>query len=295
MHGAQGQILDNGNGNVCFGVANGTPCKMVSLAWENDEISDKVSHIIRAESLKGTKVIDIPIPPDCIVVEVSLPNQESWPQHLNLSPDPTKIHIPIGLKTSSRGRAEKDFVMLSNRTKVIYCAHAIDLAFAITTWKSQGGTFDYIIALLENSTGAHCMISFELLYVMISRVRQTDRFRCFPMAMRHKTIEKLRRLRPKVSSIKWRKDVANKNGKWAPPISKDKTQHHSNVPKKCKASTALDKRKHDKWQKSSRAQEVKQKNNQQANHVPIPLIYVEKKKHCCSSNAKTLHCHQFIP
>ncbi len=37
---------------------------------------------------------------------------------------------------------------------MIYYAHAVDLAFAVTVWKCQKGTFDYIIALLEHSPGS---------------------------------------------------------------------------------------------------------------------------------------------
>ncbi len=34
-----------------------------------------------------------------------------------------------------------------------YYAHAVDLAFAITVWNCQGGTFDCIIALLKHTPG----------------------------------------------------------------------------------------------------------------------------------------------
>ena len=34
---APGQILDNGNGNVFRGIANGTPCRLFALTWDNVE------------------------------------------------------------------------------------------------------------------------------------------------------------------------------------------------------------------------------------------------------------------
>ncbi len=40
-------------------------------------------------------------------------------------------------------------VKVGTQESVTYYAHSVDLAFAITVWKCQGGTFDYIIALLE--------------------------------------------------------------------------------------------------------------------------------------------------
>jgi hypothetical protein len=46
---------------------------------------------------------------------------------------------------------QKEIVKVGTQESVTYYAHAVDLAFAITVWKCQGGTFDYIIALLEHT------------------------------------------------------------------------------------------------------------------------------------------------
>ncbi len=62
-----------------------------------------------------------------------------------------------------------------------YYAHAVDLAFAITVWKCQGGTFDYIIALLEH-TPASPTLTFEKLYVMFTRVKIACQFQCLPLS-----------------------------------------------------------------------------------------------------------------
>ncbi len=59
-----------------------------------------------------------------------------------------------------------------------YYAHAIDLAFAITVWKCQGGTFDYIIALLEHTPGSPTL-TFEKLYVMFTRVKMACQFNVY--------------------------------------------------------------------------------------------------------------------
>jgi hypothetical protein len=58
---------------------------------------------------------------------------------------------------------------------VTYYAHAVDLAFAITVWKCPGGTFKYIIALLEHTPGSPAL-SFENLYVMFTRVKKANNF-----------------------------------------------------------------------------------------------------------------------
>ena len=64
---------------------------------------------------------------------------------------------------------------------VTYYAHAVDLAFAITVWKCQGGTFKYIIALLEHTPGSPAL-SFENLYVMFTKVKEANHFQCLPLS-----------------------------------------------------------------------------------------------------------------
>ncbi len=61
-------------------------------------------------------------------------------------------------------------IRVSTQELVTYYAHAVDLAVAITVWKCQGGIFDYIIALLEQTPGSPTL-TFEKLYVMFTRVK----------------------------------------------------------------------------------------------------------------------------
>ncbi len=61
-------------------------------------------------------------------------------------------------------------VKVGTQESVTYYAHAVDLAFAITVWKCQGGTFDYIIALLKHAPGSPTL-TFEKLCVMFTRVK----------------------------------------------------------------------------------------------------------------------------
>jgi ATP-dependent exoDNAse (exonuclease V) alpha subunit len=75
------------------------------------------------------------------------------------------IQIPIGLTSRCK---KKDTV--GTQESVTYYAHAVDLTFAITVSKCQGGTFDYIIALLEHTPGSPTL-TFEKLYVMLTRVK----------------------------------------------------------------------------------------------------------------------------
>jgi hypothetical protein len=68
VQGGSGQVLDNVHGNVYFGVANGTACTMHSLAWDDPEDEENAHKAIQT-STKG-QVIDLPKPPDHIIVDI---------------------------------------------------------------------------------------------------------------------------------------------------------------------------------------------------------------------------------
>ena len=122
------------------------------------------------------QVIDLPKPPDHIIVDIKPIQGIKWPQGLNLSLNSNLIWIPIKLTS----QCEKK-VKVGTQESVTYCAHAVDLAFAISIWKCQGGIFDYIIALLEHSPGSPTL-TFEKLYAMFTRVKMTCKFWCLPLS-----------------------------------------------------------------------------------------------------------------
>ncbi len=80
------------------------------------------------------------------------------------------IRIPIGLTSQCKKK-----VKVGTQESVTYYDHAADLAFAITVWKCQGGTVDYILALLEHTPGSPTL-TFENLYVMFTRVKMACKF-----------------------------------------------------------------------------------------------------------------------
>ena len=207
VQGAPGMILDNCSGNVKYGIANGTPCTMVSLVWEDKLQEEKCLSDIQNHCVSGC--VKLSFAPDYIIVSVTPSISIPWPQSLNLSRNPGEIHIPIGY--AARSGKDKYNVRLCDGLKVPYIPHNVDLAFALTAWKCQGGTFDYIIALLEHSPGSS-PITFELLYVMTSRVREAKFFRCLPLSPLYNK-NKLRQLRPNIQATKWRMDIG-KDGYW---------------------------------------------------------------------------------
>jgi hypothetical protein len=73
VQGGSGQVLDNAHGNVHVGVANGTPCTMHSLAWDDPDDERTVLETI-AKSNPG-KVLICQRPPITLLL-TSSPNQE---------------------------------------------------------------------------------------------------------------------------------------------------------------------------------------------------------------------------
>jgi hypothetical protein len=104
VQGGSGQVLDNAHGNVYFGVANGTACTMHSLAWDDPEDKRDAHNTIRT-STPG-QVIDLPKPPDHIIVDIKPLKGIKWPHHLNLSPNSNLIEIPIGLTSQCKKKVK---------------------------------------------------------------------------------------------------------------------------------------------------------------------------------------------
>ncbi len=95
VQGCSGQVLDNAHGNVYFGVANGTPCTMQSFAWDDPDDERTALQTIAKSTLD--EVVDLPTPPDHIIVDIKPQPGTQWPTHLNLAPNSNLIRIPIGL------------------------------------------------------------------------------------------------------------------------------------------------------------------------------------------------------
>ncbi len=170
VQGESGQVLDNAHGNVYFGVSNGTACTMHLLAWDDPEDKQNAHKAMRT-STPG-QVIDLPKPPDHIKPVKGI----KWLRGLHVSPNSNLIRIMIRLTSLCKKKAK-----VGTQESVTYYAHAVDLEFAITVWKCQGGTFDFIIALLEHTAGSPTL-TFEKLYAMFTWVKMACQFRCLPLS-----------------------------------------------------------------------------------------------------------------
>ncbi len=168
VQGGTGQVLNSAHGNIYFGVANGTPSKMQSLAWDDSE-EERVAFQAISKSTPG-QVIDLPAPHDHITIDVKPQAGTQSPKHLNLAPDSNFIRILISSMSQCNKKAK-----VGTQESVTNYAHTVDLAFAIMVWKCQGGTFGYIIALLEHSPDSPAL-TFDKLYVMFTRVKEANYF-----------------------------------------------------------------------------------------------------------------------
>jgi hypothetical protein len=89
VQGGSSQVLDNAHGNLYFGVANGTAYTIHLSAWDDQEDKENAHKAIET-STKG-QVIDLPKPPDHIIVDIKPVKGIKWPQSLNLSPNSNLI------------------------------------------------------------------------------------------------------------------------------------------------------------------------------------------------------------
>ncbi|KAF4041899.1 hypothetical protein GN244_ATG05935 [Phytophthora infestans] len=58
--GAPARVLDNMNGNVGWGVANGSSCKYLSLAWGDEDMRRQVEALIQCARQIKEDVVDLP-------------------------------------------------------------------------------------------------------------------------------------------------------------------------------------------------------------------------------------------
>jgi len=213
VKGGSSQIRDYGNGNVEWGVANGTFCRMVSLAWDDPD------------------VIDLPQPPDVINVQLDMPNGETipattWPPDNNLETEwvvgseGLRLHkcsviIPVGLIAHNQGKYTIKLArtLLPSTIELKYTQLAVELALVMTVWKAQGATLKRVLLFLEGVPGAPKWL-FDHLYVGTSRVRFAHLLRCLPLSagFRKSTIKALQ---PNVNTTKWRMDIGQ-DGLWHP-------------------------------------------------------------------------------
>jgi hypothetical protein len=190
----------------------------------------KNAHKAIRTSTKG-QVIDLPKPPDHIIVDIKPVKGIKWPQGLHLSPNSNLIQIPIRLTSWCKKK-----VKVWTQESVTYYAHAVDLALPLLFGNVKGALLK-IIALLEHTPRSPTLTSKKI-YVMFTRVKLACQFCCLPLSPALNKA-KLYHLRPKVLATKWRMDI-DERGYWTPHVSNSPAL---SVPKTSKTVAAHKKRK----------------------------------------------------
>ncbi|KAF4147054.1 PIF1-like helicase, partial [Phytophthora infestans] len=224
--GGNSQILDNGNENVEWEVANGTMCKMVSLAWTKPENTEAVLDYLNTISAHAGDVIDLPYAPDYVNVQlVTLQGDvvpaTTWPPQNNLETnwilDKTgrktqkfSIIIPIGLVAHNKEKYTVKLArtLIQKQIEIKYEQVAVELALVMTIWKAQGATLRRVLLYLEGIPGAPKWL-FDHIYVGTSRVRLTRLLRCLPPSPGFRK----KRLKRATAQSKWVMDIGE-DGYW---------------------------------------------------------------------------------
>ncbi|ETN07132.1 hypothetical protein PPTG_13528 [Phytophthora nicotianae INRA-310] len=196
--GAPGQVLDNNNDNVSWGVANGTSCRMHSLAWEDRLKRDQVRRIVDEARLITSDVIDLSFPPDFINIQLvkvdgDLRTDEDWPCENNLESEfvettsgrsyKKSIIIPVGIAKNPQRKStvKLGFGVLDKPVEMEFIQHAVDQAQVMTVWKAQGATLKRVVLNLEPIRATAPKWKFEHIYVGMSRVTSVSNLRCMPL------------------------------------------------------------------------------------------------------------------
>ncbi len=116
---------------------------------------------------------------------------------MSLTDNSEEIHTPIG--EVSRMDTNMYSIKVSKSMKLSYINHAVDLAFELTVWKAQGGTFPYVLGSLESSVGS-LNWTYEMLYVMLSRVREASKYRCLQLSKNYDK-SKFLQLRQRIRTV----------------------------------------------------------------------------------------------
>ncbi|CAM9963999.1 unnamed protein product, partial [Heterosigma akashiwo] len=187
-------------GNVEWLVANGTVCEMHSLGWDNNPDAEAQLHQLVSNAKPGD-IVQIDQAPDFINVKLTNRTGVEWPPELNLSENKAEIIIPIKIHPNPK----ENWVKVGS-TKLFYKTHAVTPSFAMTCHKLQGQTKQYILLLLEKIPGKK--LTYETLYVIVSRVPGAHRLRCLPLSSTF-TFDwsTLAQLRPDIFKVKYRMDI----------------------------------------------------------------------------------------
>ena len=193
-----------------YGVVNGTCVRMHSLTFAADTPSDVLAEIRRLiRAAQPGQMVELPIAPESVNVELEDKNAASWPSALTLVPG--KVVIPV-----VRSRESEEVQLCGTFQGVIRVKpHPVDLGFSLTFHKVQGQTLDRVIVDL-NDRPFRPAVDFFSLYVAISRVRRGCDIRVLPLQPGQLRRIRLLSLQPPEELRLWL-SCFNESGEWCAP------------------------------------------------------------------------------
>ena len=230
-------------------MANGSAVVLHSLVFDDSLVSsdkqNKLKHLI--DNTPAGEIVFIDVVPLYIAVSLKPTNaqlQKNWPVHLTLNPP--EIVLPIGLRSKYTDvDVFLDFdAAKKEKIKVKLLKHRVTLNFAATVHKFQGRTEDYMLIEL-NERKFHPFITFNMLLVLLSRVRTGNNLKILPLLNGKQSLDYLRKLRPDPDIAIWRKGF-DENGVWSHDRARNFAQSvqqkcppkkGARIPQPCSAST----------------------------------------------------------
>jgi len=182
------QILKNMN--VRKRVCNGSKGRFYGLVWHDPEQHRQCHELIRIATLRGRRTIELPLPPDEILVEFEREQlgtdvQSQWPHDETVVPGKVVLPFEASSSASYGGKPVPVTVPLysvlgrrlnSGSHSTNATMFHVDLALALTQWKVQGSTVGKMILWLAPRARSP-QYTADGLYVLFSRCTSSDDMR----------------------------------------------------------------------------------------------------------------------
>lgn len=184
------------NENVACGITNGTACVMHSIYWENPQHAQEA--LAKAAAARPGEMVEVE-PPTIMFVELNRHKCDIfWKQRLESFPSDRNLHPP---STQGPNKGKKESIVLGvgmvppgkepqwakvkfgSSTNLVFKfgLHSVVPALSLTAWKTQGQSYVRALMDISKSFGAKAdLFNWELLYVMITRVRNHASIRVMP-------------------------------------------------------------------------------------------------------------------
>ena len=170
------------------GVANGTTAFLHSLIFLDE--NEREIYRDKLELAKPGMALKLDKPPDFVVVKLKyeLPNalreNPDFKKLRDLIPDAdeneNEFFVPLALKSDRFGKNNINAGTNEQIANIKFQKFEFDLAYAVTTYKLQGATLDYLIVDLNQRTIGLKAMDLRALYVMLSRLGYLNNIRILP-------------------------------------------------------------------------------------------------------------------